>query len=223
MKSKATKWIRKGKALGIALSVYSMTYVIAYAQDGNAGINEAATQVRSYFDTGTQLMYAIGAVVGLIGAVKVYQKWNAGEPDTGKVAAAWFGSCIFLVIVATVLRSFEIFTLSDQEYEAFHHALVKAIKVLPVNSVFHKQDWFLSRGFDGAFDDKILSFLSHSSERFFNERPYLDHTCYIMLTRKLNGRRDATSMFSTLTKRNIVPDETINDQKLQEFLDSWTV
>lgn len=106
MKSKATKWIRKGRAFGIALSVYCMSYVIAYAQDGNAGINAAATQVRSYFDTGTQLMYAIGAVVGLIGAVKVYQKWNAGEPDTGKVAAAWFGSCIFLVIVATVLRSF---------------------------------------------------------------------------------------------------------------------
>ncbi len=114
----------------------------------------------------------------------------------------------------------EIFTLSDQEYEAFHHALVKAIKVLPVNSVFHKQDWFLSREFDGMFDDKILSFLSHSSERFFNERAYLDHTCYIMLTRKLNDRRDSTSMFSTLTKRNIVPEETVNDQKVQEFFDS---
>jgi hypothetical protein len=106
MKSKAKKWIRKGKAFGIALSVYCLSYVVSYAQDGNAGINAASTQVRSYFDTGTQLMYAIGAVVGLIGAVKVYQKWNAGEPDTGKVAAAWFGSCIFLVIVATVLRSF---------------------------------------------------------------------------------------------------------------------
>ncbi|MBB5439149.1 hypothetical protein HDC92_002836 [Pedobacter sp. AK017] len=34
------------------------------------------------------------------------QKWNAGEPDTSKVAAAWFGSCIFLVVVATVLQSF---------------------------------------------------------------------------------------------------------------------
>ena len=33
-------------------------------------------------------------------------KWNAGEPDTNKVAAAWFGSCIFLVVVATVLKSF---------------------------------------------------------------------------------------------------------------------
>ena len=98
--------MRKGKAFGIAFSVYVLTYAVAYAQDGNAGINEATTRVRSYFDTGTQLMYAIGAVLGLVGAVKVYQKWNAGEPDTGKVAASWFGSCVFLVIVATVLRSF---------------------------------------------------------------------------------------------------------------------
>ena len=106
MKIKAKSMMRKGKAFGIALSVYVLTYAVAYAQDGNAGINEATTRVRSYFDTGTQLMYAIGAVLGLVGAVKVYQKWNAGEPDTGKVAASWFGSCVFLVIVATVLRSF---------------------------------------------------------------------------------------------------------------------
>lgn len=77
-----------------------------YGQDGIAGINEANQQVRSYFDAGTELMYAIGAILGLIGAVKVYQKWNAGDPDTGKVAAAWFGSCVFLVVVATVIQSF---------------------------------------------------------------------------------------------------------------------
>lgn len=76
------------------------------AQDGNAGIQQANTLVRSYFDNGTLLMYAVGAILGLIGAVKVYQKWNAGDPDTGKVAAAWFGSCIFLVVVTTVIRSF---------------------------------------------------------------------------------------------------------------------
>ncbi|WP_374756678.1 DUF4134 domain-containing protein [Dyadobacter luticola] len=55
---------------------------------------------------GTQLMYAVGAMLGLVGAAKVFQKWNAGDNDTGKVAAAWFGSCIFLVVVATVLQSF---------------------------------------------------------------------------------------------------------------------
>jgi hypothetical protein len=78
----------------------------AVAQDGNAGINQATTQVKSYFDTGTNLMYAIGAIVGLVGAIKVFKKWNDGEHDTGKVASSWFGSCIFLVIVATVLKSF---------------------------------------------------------------------------------------------------------------------
>jgi hypothetical protein len=77
-----------------------------YAQDGNAGINEANTKVRSYFQSGTNLMYAVGAILGLIGAVKVYQKWNSGDPDTSKVASAWFGSCVFLVVVATVIRSF---------------------------------------------------------------------------------------------------------------------
>jgi hypothetical protein len=80
--------------------------VSAQAQDGNSGIQQATTMVKGYFDTGCTLMYAIGAVVGIVGAIKVYQKWNAGEPDTGKVAASWFGSCIFLVVVATVIKSF---------------------------------------------------------------------------------------------------------------------
>lgn len=83
-----------------------LTVNCCFAQDGNSGINSATTQVKSYFDSGCNLMYAIGAVVGIIGAIKVFNKWNAGEPDTNKVAAAWFGSCVFLVVVATVLKSF---------------------------------------------------------------------------------------------------------------------
>lgn len=98
------KTISKKALLISVILIYSIG--AALAQDGNAGITEATNKVKGYFDTGTDLMYAIGAVVGLIGAIKVYQKWNAGEPDTGKVASAWFGSCIFLVIVATVLKSF---------------------------------------------------------------------------------------------------------------------
>jgi len=76
------------------------------AQDGNAGIDQATDMVKSYFDSGANLMYAVGALLGLIGGVKVYQKWNHGDHDTGKVAAAWFGSCVFLVVVATVIKSF---------------------------------------------------------------------------------------------------------------------
>ena len=59
----------------------------AFAQgNGIAGINEATSMVSSYFDPGTKLIYAI--------------------PDTSKTAASWFGACIFLIVAATILRSF---------------------------------------------------------------------------------------------------------------------
>ena len=54
----------------------------------------------------TKLIYAIGAVIGLIGGVKVYSKFSSGDPDTSKTAASWFGACIFLIVAATILRSF---------------------------------------------------------------------------------------------------------------------
>lgn len=97
---------RSGWKAGFTVLLAMLISMIARAQDGNAGISEATSKVKSYFTTGCNLMYAIGAVVGLVGAVKVFNKWNSGEPDTGRVAAAWFGSCIFLVVVATVLKSF---------------------------------------------------------------------------------------------------------------------
>lgn len=74
--------------------------------NGQAGITEATQMVTSYFDPGTKLIYAIGAVVGLIGGVKVYGKFSSGDPDTSKTAASWFGACIFLIVAATILRSF---------------------------------------------------------------------------------------------------------------------
>lgn len=114
----------------------------------------------------------------------------------------------------------EVFTLSDQEYEAFHHAWVKAIKVLPKYSVLHKQDWFVDSKYHADFSGKDDSFLSRSSERFFNERPYLDHSCFIMLTKKPKGRKPSSSLFSNLIRRSIVPEETLSKNLLQDFLDA---
>jgi hypothetical protein len=86
---------------------FLMTAAGAMAQgNGAAGITEATQMVTSYFDPATKLIYAIGAVVGLIGGVKVYSKFSSGDPDTGKTAASWFGACIFLIVAATILRSF---------------------------------------------------------------------------------------------------------------------
>lgn len=114
----------------------------------------------------------------------------------------------------------EVFTLSDQEYESFHHAWVKAIKVLPRFTVVHKQDWFIDSKYQGDFTKDDTSFLSRSSERFFNERPFLDHSCYIFLTKKPNGSKPSSSLFSTLIRRSIVPEQTLDKRFLQDFLGS---
>jgi conjugation system TraG family ATPase len=114
----------------------------------------------------------------------------------------------------------EIFTMSDQEYESFHQSWIKAIKVLPKFCVFHKQDWFLESKYEPDFINQDSSFLTRSSERFFNERPYLKHSCYTMLTKKPYGRRNSSSLFSNLIRNSLVPEETLKGQLLQDFMSS---
>ncbi len=113
----------------------------------------------------------------------------------------------------------EIFTMSNEDYEAFHHTWIKAIKILPKHCVFHKQDWFTETKYTlNSKDD--LGFLSRSSERFFNERPYLDHQCYILITKKPGNRKTVNSLMSGLLRKSIVPEESMNKQLLQEFFES---
>lgn len=113
----------------------------------------------------------------------------------------------------------EIFTLSNQEYESFHQALIKAVKVLPKYSVLHKQDWFTDATYKAEIKPET-SFLSRSSEHFFEGRPFLNHRCYIMITKKPLNRRLSSSMMSNILKKTIVPQETLKPQALQDFLDS---
>lgn len=98
---------RKKRIIWVLLSISAQLAALAvWAQDGNAGINQANQMVRSYFDTGVNLLYAVGAIMGIVGAVKVYKHWSKGDRETESHAASWFSACIFLVVVATVLRSF---------------------------------------------------------------------------------------------------------------------
>jgi hypothetical protein len=92
------------KALVFLILLFAVTAVVA--QNGEAGIQQATDMVKLYFAKAQLLLYAIGGVVGIVGAIKVYNKWSHGDPDTNKTAAAWFGACVFLVVVAAVLKKF---------------------------------------------------------------------------------------------------------------------
>ena len=92
----------------LILTLMAVVLASAAMAQGNGikGITDATSMVTSYFAPLTKLIYAVGAVVGLIGGIKVYQKFSSGDPDTSKTAASWFGACIFVVIVGVVLESF---------------------------------------------------------------------------------------------------------------------
>lgn len=124
------------------------------------------------------------------------------------------------ITIAYEVRLPELFTLSDQEYEALHQSLIKAVRILPKHTVFHKQDWFTQAKYTADFSKDDTSFLTRSSERFFNERPYLNHRCFILLTKKPAGRKVSSSVFSNLLRSSIVPEQTLKPQLLQDFLDS---
>ena len=113
----------------------------------------------------------------------------------------------------------ELFTVTHAEYEAIHAAWCKAVKVLPDYSVVCKQDWFVSEKYRPATGDGNMSFLSRSYETHFGERPFLNHACYLYLTKTTKERMRMQSNFSTLCRGHIVPKE-VNRDAARTFLEA---
>lgn len=90
----------------LALLVLSVLGVYNALAQSSAGIDQATSEVSSYVDPVANLIIAIGAVVGLIGGVRVYIKWQSGDQDTQKAIMGWFGACLFLILVGVVIRAF---------------------------------------------------------------------------------------------------------------------
>ena len=113
----------------------------------------------------------------------------------------------------------ELFTVTSTEYEAIHSSWAKAIKVLPEYSVVHKQDWFVRETYKPETGKDDMSFLSRSFEKHFNERPFLNHSCFLFLTKTTKERMRMQSNFSTLCRGNIIPKEVNKDTSVK-FLEA---
>ena len=113
----------------------------------------------------------------------------------------------------------ELYTVTSAEYEAIHGSWVKAIKVLPDYSVVHKQDIFIKESYEPQMDGDT-SFLSCSFERHFNERPYLNHYCYLFLTKTTKERSRTQSNFNTLCRGFIIPKEMKDKEAATKFLEA---
>lgn len=76
--SKSDKFMNTKQLVFVAVMLIATGSLHAQG-NGSAGIAEATKMVTSYFDPGTKLCYAIGAVIGLVGGIKVYNKFVRRE------------------------------------------------------------------------------------------------------------------------------------------------
>lgn len=114
----------------------------------------------------------------------------------------------------------ELFTITSEEYEAMHSVWNKAVKVLPDYSIVHKQDWYIQENYSSENQEQDLSFLSSSFERHFIERSYLNHTCYLFLTKTTKERSRQRSNFNSLSRGFILPKEIKDKETIFRFVES---
>ena len=114
----------------------------------------------------------------------------------------------------------ELYTVTADEYEAMHSSWIKAVKVLPEHSVVCKQDWFVKETYRPKTDGGEQSFLTRSYELHFNERPYLNHKCYLFLTKTTRERSRRKSDFNTLCRGFLLPKEITDKDAAARFLEA---
>ncbi|WP_121967258.1 TraG family conjugative transposon ATPase [Myroides sp. N17-2] len=114
----------------------------------------------------------------------------------------------------------EIFTISDKEYEIMHSVWFKAVKTLPEFTVVHKQYWFIKENYEADFTDGEQSYLSRSFERHFNERPFLNHSCYLFVTKTTKERIKSQSNFSSLTRGELIPKQIRDKDTIANFIEA---
>jgi len=114
----------------------------------------------------------------------------------------------------------ELFTVGSAEYEAIHAAWHKAIKTLPDYTVVHKQDWFIKETYSPDLTEEGLSFLGKSYKQHFNERPFLNHYCYLFLTKTTKERMRMQSNFSSLCRGKFVPKEARDKETVHQFMEA---
>ena len=124
------------------------------------------------------------------------------------------------ITVAFEMELPELFTITSDEYEAMHSTWYKSIKVLPNYTIVHKQDWFIMERYESELQKEDISFLGRAYEKHFNERPFLNHSVYLFITKTNRQKMMQQSNFSTLCRGNILPKEITDKEGVNAFLEA---
>ena len=106
--------------------------------------------------------------------------------------------------------------MESGDFREMNELLVKAISVLPENSIVHQQDWFTEEQYAPSFE--VEGYLDKASEQHFNQRPYLTHRSFVYITRVNPSRAEVGSLKTTLLRGRPMPKALNDRQRIEEFI-----
>ena len=80
--------------------------------------------------------------------------------------------------VAYKLELPEKYSMGEQDYISLNEYWNKALKDLPIGTIFYKQDVFLKEKFDTS-NFRNTNFLENATARHYNGMDYINHDCYL--------------------------------------------
>ena len=107
----------------------------------------------------------------------------------------------------------EAYSLSEEGLNSLYDMFNRIVKALPKGYIIHKQDYYTPKEYDRKGQGG--TFLSNSYECMFNERVFLEHRCYLIITK--NPLLDAftTNLITTLISGRLVKRDI--SEGLEEF------
>lgn len=96
--------VQKGLVCAAVIGIFLLSEE-ALAQDGGGSLGVAASEIKKYKNGAKLLINAVAGVVGLIGGIRIFNKWQNGDQDVTKEIIGWVGAVIFILLVPTVLDS----------------------------------------------------------------------------------------------------------------------
>ncbi|KQM69219.1 plasmid transfer protein [Pedobacter sp. Leaf216] len=80
--------------------------ISARAQDppGISELYQASGTMKGYYHGFSDLVFLLGAIVGLLGGLRVFANWQSGRHHIDAQVSGWFFSCLFLLLSGTFLR-----------------------------------------------------------------------------------------------------------------------
>lgn len=91
----------------ICMILFASLGCFAQSTSAGAGVfNTIAQEIGKYEDGVKSLIYAIAAIIALVGAFNIYHKMTNGDQDVKKTVMLVLGGCIALVAMAEALPAF---------------------------------------------------------------------------------------------------------------------